>query len=291
MSVLDVVLDGLMRRYTERVPDVYTVVSALVEHGLVETPQGIQNDHIAFRTLGLPVLGIQSLERVFLHYGYTKQDPFTFPVKNLDAFWYSPPHPKYPRIFISELRVHELSDTVQAIIKKYASEVLEDPTLNLYLDNPSVVDTFLHSPLWSTPTWEEFEHVQAESEYAAWVLYNRYYLNHFTISVHTLPELVNTIPKFNQFVEMLGVRLNTAGGKVKVSQDGLLVQSSSVSQLIDAPFPHKDGSEQRHKISGSYVEFAERKLKPGSIERRDGFDSGNADSIFESTYSTQTNSP
>lgn len=288
MSPLEVVLDGLMQRYTERVPDVHKVVSALVEHGLVETPSDIQNDHIAFRTLGLPLLGIQSLERVFLHYGYTKQDSYTFPVKKLDAFWYAPPHPKYPRIFISELRVHELSKPVQDIITRYASEVVEDPTLTLNLDDPVAVDEFLHSPLWSTPKWEEFSQVQAESEYAAWVLYNRYYLNHFTISVHTLPERVHTIPSFNLFVEMLGIKLNTAGGKVKVSRDELLIQSSTVSHLIDAPFPHQDGSVSTHKISGSYVEFAERKLKPGSQERRDGFDSGNADSIFESTYSSQT---
>lgn len=288
MSSLDTVLDGLMRRYTERVPDVHTVVSALVEHGLVETPTDIKNDHIAFRTLGVPLLGIQSLERIFLYYGYTKQDHYSFPVKKLDAFWYSPPEPHYPRIFISELRVHELSKPVQNIVMRYASQVTEDPTINLDLDDPVCVDTFLHTPLWTTPTWEEYQSILSESEYAAWVLYNRYYLNHFTISVHDLPETVNTIPKFNVFAESLGIQLNDAGGKVKVSKDGLLIQSSSVSGLIEASFPHKDGTEQAHNISGSYVEFAERKRILNSSQRRDGFDSGNADSIFESTYSTQT---
>ena len=32
-----------------------------------------------------------------------------------------------------------------------------------------------------------------ESEYAAWVIYNRYYLNHFTVSVHNLEDGYNTI--------------------------------------------------------------------------------------------------
>ena len=53
-----------------------------------------------------------------------------------------------------------------------------------------------------------------------------------------------------------------------------------------------------HVISGSYVEFAERKVLPSFIhlpvneitrqQRREGFEAGNADKIFESTYSSQT---
>jgi hypothetical protein len=289
MSPLDFVLDGLMRRYTERVPDVHTVVSALVEHELVETPSDIKNDHIAFRTMGVPLLGIQSLERLFLGYGYTKEDAYTFPMKKLDAFWYSPPEPHYPRLFISELRVDELPRSIRDIIYRYTSQVIQDPTRHLDLNAPEEVDAFLHTPLWTTPTWEEYSAVLSESEYAAWVLYNRYYLNHFTISVQALPPAVNSIPRFNTFAESLGLKLNDSGGKIKVSRDGLLVQSSTVSKLISATFPHEDGSSQDHLISGSYVEFAQRKLDPATGKPREGFDSGNADSIFESTYSSQIN--
>ena len=52
-------------------------------------------------------------------------------------------------------------------------------------------------------------------------------------------------------------------------------------------------------ISGSYVEFAERKILPefmnldlnkiNSTHRRDGFETSNADKIFESTYQKQVN--
>jgi len=53
------------------------------------------------------------------------------------------------------------------------------------------------------------------------------------------------------------------------------------------------------KIAGSYVEFAERSPLPQFADlpvselkaehRREGFEAGNADKIFESTYTEQTN--
>ena len=64
--------------------------------------------------------------------------------------------------------------------------------------------------------------------------------------------------------------------------------------MITADF---DGNESQ-KIAGSYVEFAERRilsefqnLDPkliSSEHRRDGFETANADKIFESTFIKQT---
>jgi hypothetical protein len=66
------------------------------------------------------------------------------------------------------------------------------------------------------------------SEYAAWVIYNRYYLNHFTISVHNLKEGYNTIALFNNFLERNRFHLNDAGGKIKKSaMMGSCFQSST----------------------------------------------------------------
>lgn len=275
------ILSGLMNRYKERVPDVKKICDALLSHGLIKSDTDIVNDHIAFRTMGVQHLGIASLEKIFLHHGYQKRDYYHFKDKKLDAFWYSPPNPKWPRIFISELRVTDFPQATQQLIQKYTDTVTKDPVSELDLANPKAIDTFLHSPLWKTPTWEDFQQLKNASEYASWVIYNRYYLNHYTITVSTLPEY-NTIETFNAFVESIGINLNDAGGKIKTSQDGKLIQSSTVSQLIDAPFPTKDGKQVIKKISGSYVEFAQR------IDGRDGFDAANANGIFESTYSNQT---
>ncbi len=283
-----------MRRYQERVPDVQAVMDAMVREGLISSPEEIENDHIAFRTMGVPHLGIASLEKIWLHLGYQRKDPYFFPEKKLDAYWYAPPTPEFPRIFISELRVNDLSETAQQVIRSYTGEVTADPVDRLDLDDAAAVDAFLHSGLWRTPTWEDFQALTAESEYAAWVIYNRYYLNHFTVSVHNLPEGYDTIEGFNRFLEKHHFLLNDAGGKIKTSPDGKLSQSSTVARMVKASFA--DGVEK--EIAGSYVEFAERKvldpyraLPKSEIRRhhrREGFEAGNADKIFESTFSTQT---
>lgn len=295
---LDIILNGLLSRYIHRVPDVRRIADRLLVEGLIESETDIENDHIAFRTMGVPQLGIASLEKVFLHCGYQRRDPYFFEAKRLNAYWYSPPGPEYPRIFISELRVGDLSPTAQALIKSFTDEVASDPVDDLDLDDGTAVDEFLHSPLWRTPTWSEYQTLSAESEYAGWVIYNRYYLNHFTISVHNLPIPFNTVLRFNQFLEENGFRLNDAGGKIKTSADGLLVQSSTVAQMVEAEFADGQSGLETHLISGSYVEFAERRVRPEFADlepseirrehRREGFEASNADKIFESTYSHQT---
>lgn len=294
MQTLDKILEGLMRRYKERVPDVNKVTQALIEKGIIQSQADISNDHVAFRTMGVPQLGIQSFEKIFIKHGYEPRDEFFFEGKRLNARWYSPPSPEYPRIFISELRVEDMPKEIQQVIKSYTDEVKSDPVDALNLDNGEQVDAFLHQPLWRVPTWGDFQKLQAVSEYAAWVIYNRYYLNHYTISVHDLKDGYNTIGEFNNFLESIGVILNDSGGKIKISADTLLQQSSTVSQMVEAEF--EGGLKQM--IPGSYVEFCERKVMPQfehlvkdeikREHRRDGFETGNADKIFESTYLDQT---
>lgn len=293
-STLEVVLEGLMKRYSERVPDVKKITGAMVSEGIISNENEIENDHVAFRTMGVEHLGIASFEKIFLALGYEKKDYFYFEGKKLDAFWFAPPEPHFPRIFVSELRVTDLSETAQKIIRSYTNEVKADPADHLDLNDGEAIDRFLHQPLWRTPEWADYKALLKESEYAAWVIYNRYYLNHYTISVHNLKSGYNTIPEFNAFLEKNGIRLNDSGGKIKVSPDGGLLQSSTVAEMIEARFAGGD----IHTISGSYVEFAERKvlpefahLKPEEIQRehrREGFETGNADKIFESTFTSQT---
>lgn len=294
LKTLDTVLSGLMQRYKERVPDVQKIIEALKSENIVSDIDEIENDHIAFRTLGVPHLGIASLEKIFLHYGYQRRDYYRFKEKKLNAYWYAPPLDHYPRIFISELRVQDLSSAAQEIITSYTDEVTSDPVDKLNLNDGIAVDSFLHSGLWRLPTWQDYSALSNESEYAAWTIYNRYYLNHFTISVHNLKEGFNTIEQFNQFLLRHDIKLNNAGGIIKESPDGGLLQSSTVAQVIEASFADGD----KHPISGSYVEFAERRilpafshLSPAEIKRqhrREGFEAANADKIFESTYSSQT---
>ncbi|GAB4130824.1 MAG: DUF1338 domain-containing protein [Roseiflexaceae bacterium] len=292
-TALEGVLAGLMRRYIERVPDVATITHAMVADGLIPNAAAIENDHIAFRTMGVPQLGIRSFERIFLHYGYQRRDRYDFAAKKLNAYWYSPPAPIYPRIFVSELRVADLSSQAQRIITSYTDEVRGDPVDRLDLNDAAAVDAFLHQPLWRLPSVEDYQRLLEESEYAAWVIYNRYYLNHYTVSVHNLPDGYATLEEFNAFLERHGITLNNSGGKIKVSPDGLLRQSSTVAEVVEALF----AGGATLPIAGSYVEFAERRVLPEyahlprhaitRAQRREGFESGNADKIFESTFTEQ----
>lgn len=294
---LDAIIDGLMERYRVHVPDVPAILAAMVREGLVASEREVENDHIAFRTIGIPPLGIASLERIFLHHGYARRDSYRFPEKKVDARWYSPPGEGRPRIFISELLVEDLSPALQTIIRRTLDPIRSDPVDTLNLDDAQAVVDFLHRPLWPAPTWADYERLADESEYAAWAIYNRYYLNHFTIAIHNLPAGYETIASFNRFLESNGFTLSDSGGKIKISRDGKLLQSSTVAALVDAPFDDGAGGIETRRIPGSYVEFIERRpldrfaqlpreeIRPE--HRREGFEAQSADKIFESTFGDQ----
>ena len=96
-----------------------------------------------------------------------------------------------PRIFISELKVDELSIATQKIIKHYTNKVKNDPVDDIDLNNQDEIINFLSNPLWSLPTLDHYNQLLKETEYGSWVIYNRYYLNHYTISVHELEKEYN----------------------------------------------------------------------------------------------------
>ncbi len=291
---LDIFLNILFERYRDKVPAVKKISEAMIKSGLVRSQLDIVNDHIAFRTLGVPHLGIDSFEKIFLYHGYQKRDFYYFEGKKLNAYWYSPPSNKYPRIFLSELIVSSLSQASQDIIHKYTNPIMSDPVDLLNLEDGEQIGDFFQHPLWQVPTLKDYKALLLENEYAAWVIFNRYYLNHYTISVHDLMEGYRTLPDFNRFVQSLGIRLNTEGGIIKTSPDGLLSQSSTIAEMQEAVFAEGESM----PIAGSYVEFAERKVLPefehldssiiNTSHRREGFETNNADKIFESTYTKQT---
>ncbi|RID40444.1 hypothetical protein BRARA_J00485 [Brassica rapa] len=255
-------------------------------------------DHLAFRTFGIGGYGIDSLASFFLDYGYTQMDELRFPAKKLRALWFAPPHASsavpggsgvdgpLPRVFISELLVEQMSTQTQDVIRKYTET---SPNGRKY----AALSSALGSLPWGKPLSSEFEQLARESEYAAWTLANGYALNHVTISVHRLKSHLNKIKKLNQFLEERGFKLNSEGGVLKVSPDGGLLQSSTVADSLS--FKFSDGVTK--SIPCSYIEFAERLVLPQfqnvpesdikECHRRDGFEVGNADKIFESTNQEQ----
>ena len=130
---LNIVLNDLFDHYSENVKDVRKITRELLARGVISSQKDIVNDHIAFRTLGVPHLGIRSFEKIFLAYGYKREDAYHFEGKKLDAYWYSPPAEGYPRIFVSELIVSALSESAQQTIHSYTSKITADPVDELDL--------------------------------------------------------------------------------------------------------------------------------------------------------------
>jgi len=275
--VLTQVLAGLLGRYFDRVPDAMRVFEICEGRGDI-----VKNDHIAFRTLDM-----RSLLKLFLYYGYevrfddekTKM-PFNFKAKKLTAVWLKHPNFDMPRVFISEIRLKELGRETQDIVAPYLAQ-LEDPIDSLNLDDASAVIDYLHSGLWPTPTHSDYQKTGEESEYLAWVLYNEYYLNHFTLTVNALDSFgfkktledviqkdqsdddylselrevyVSFMKNFNKFLRDQGFGLNApSGNELNISADGLLLQSSTQANMVTGKFPDGD-----FEVPGSYVEFAYR---------------------------------
>ncbi|KAK7274741.1 hypothetical protein RIF29_15839 [Crotalaria pallida] len=254
-------------------------------------------DHLAFRTFGVNGYGIDSMASFFLDYGYTPREELRFPGKKLRALWFSPPADSFsgsgsgiygplPRIFISELLVDQMSQKTQEIIRKYTES---SGNGNKY----AALASSLGLLTWEKPSYSEFQQLASESEYAAWTLVNGHALNHVTISTHRLKTHLRDIKKLNQFIEESGFRLNSEGGVLKVSPDGLLQQSSTVADSVS--FQFSDGVTE--SVPCSYIEFAERLVLPQyknlpeteikEFHRRDGFEVASADKIFESTSKEQ----
>lgn len=158
-------------------------------------------------------------------------------------------------------------------------------------------------------TPNEYQTLQKESEYAAWTLVHGHRLNHVAIGVHGLfvdadvTQTTRRFPDLEHCVSFLNLQMSTAGGGVvKISPDGLLKQASTVADSNEFTFvcdlPGVDEKQKRQSVPGCYVEFVERlpvdaqkradeKARPQFVperERRDGFETQNADAIFESTF-------
>ena len=60
------ILDELFSTYSERVPNVRKITSEMVKNGMVKDQNEIINDHVAFRTMGVKNLGINSFEKIVM---------------------------------------------------------------------------------------------------------------------------------------------------------------------------------------------------------------------------------
>ncbi|KAK1265223.1 hypothetical protein QJS04_geneDACA023138 [Acorus gramineus] len=292
-SFFRTVLSSMEKVYLSRNPTANAVLDLVRAHN----GDHMCYDHFAFRTFGVDGHGIDSMAKFFLDFGYTTREELRFPAKKLKALWFAPPAGHYgengsgvggplPRIFISELLVEEMSPPNQEVIRKYTN-------ISGSGNKHAALASALGSLTWEKPLYSDYQQLSRESEYAAWTLVNGYALNHVTISTHRLNSHIKDIKRFNHFIEDNGFKLNSEGGNLKVSPDGLLLQSSTIAD--STPFNFADTVTE--SVPRSYIEFAERLVLPQykhiaeekieEFHRREGFEVGNADKIFESTSKEQ----
>ncbi len=260
------IFDRLWDDYTHNNPDAQKI------HDLFKKEEGkdIVNDHIAFRSFDDERVNVDVLGKWFLNAGYEFKGDYHFEQKHLYAKHYE--HKSFkdaPRVFISQLKTGDFSKylqkTAKACVDKIPRNILTTEEL-LYSGNT-----------WEQfPSYEVYQKLREESEYAAWLYLFGFRANHFTVSVTHLDKL-DTMQKVNRYLKDKGFALNDSGGEIKGTPGQLLEQSSTKAAIQKRPF--KEGE---YEVPVTYYEFAKRyKDKDGNLYS--GFIAKSADKIFEST--------
>lgn len=262
-QTLDQLFNHMWMDYCHLNPQAQAVFDSLKSIG-----ENVVNDHIAFRTFTHPKVNIDQLAKPFLRRGYKEVGIYKFETKKLNAKHYEHENPENPKVFISELDLHLMSDftrnTFEALTHQFGDHLVQE-------------DHFLYSGRPWTAEYKTYMKLAEESEYAAWVYAHGYRPNHFTVYINHLKKL-NSIQELNQFLKEQGFPLNTSGGEIKGSPEEYLEQSSTMANEILVHF-----KEASHRIPACYYEFAKRyPLKNGQLFQ--GFIGKSADKIFESTF-------
>ncbi len=257
--------ERLWEDYSTRNPNARRIHSLLTA-----ADENVINDHVAIRTFNDSRVNIDVLSQPFLENGYVEKAVYDFPEKQLDAKHFE--HETditAPKVFISELRTQNFSENLQAEVKKVIDQIpvklLQNPQALLFSKRP-----------WPAVSYQTYELIFKESEYAAWLLAYGYGANHFTVSVNALEEY-NTLEKLNHFIESNGYKLNESGGVIKGSPKVFLEQSSTMAEKHLLNF-----SDGQHEVTTCYYEFAKRYMQPDG-KLYSGFVASSADKLFEST--------
>lgn len=254
--------DVLWRDYIAITPDAPRIHALLEQRG-----DRIVNDHIALRTFGVPTVDIHVLARAFIDLGYRAGGQYVFEQKQLIAQHYEPPAPDLPKVFISQLRVEAFSSYLQEIVARLVAEIPKDASTH-----PHFV---ANGRPWSV-SFETYERLLVESEYAAWMAAFGFRANHFTVDVGRLSS-VDSLEQLNQVLVDSGFELNHSGGLIKGSKQQYLEQSSTRARSVPVRFSDRTAS-----VRSCYYEFA-RRYPTADGTLFSGFVTQSADKLFEST--------
>ena len=120
-------------------------------------------------------------QEIFIAAGYEEKGQYVFEQKHLFAKHFEhKTETGLPRGFISELKVKDFSrylqDNVKSVVDKIPEQLLQSEEL-IFSGNQ-----------WGLPSFDVYEKLREESEYAAWLYVNGFTVNHFTVNVNALKE-------------------------------------------------------------------------------------------------------
>ena len=290
-----VLFDLLWDRYRSRVSYV-----AEYERVIEEAGAAFVNDHIAFRTFAAnePSTGIASLSRIFEALGFRPAGSYYFPDKHLNAIHYRHRNPRFPKLFISELKTWELGSEVREVIAETMAthrEPVSDDTLACLASVQHVREqqqtelmqsilSHFHDLPWAPPTKDAVRTAHEASQYAAWVMVHGYNVNHFTslVNSHGIDQL-NTIEKTIDALCNTGVPMKK---EIEGASGSKLRQSATEAVVIDVDVRDGEGL-VTIPWTYAYFELAERNevIDPetGKSRRFEGFLGPQATNLFEMT--------
>jgi hypothetical protein len=261
---LEEIFEKLWNDYIAQNPSAGAIYNLFRNEG-----EEVVNDHIAFRTLDLPEIGIDVLAQPFIKNGYIPRGSYDFDEKHLFARHFEKPDdPSAPRIFISQLKLPECSEYVRDTL----TQSVKEAGLAKFNSN----DLIFKGQIFSHISFEVYNNLRKESEYAAWFYVFGFRANHFTVSVNALKRHP-TLEDVNDLLKKNGFNLNDSGGEIKGTLSDLLRQSSTLADTVRISF-----AEGSFLVPCCYYEFAQR-YPDANGKLYNGFVAKSADKIFEST--------
>ncbi|MCI2284863.1 DUF1338 domain-containing protein [Colwellia sp. MSW7] len=261
MTKVTKLFDNIWQQYIAVTPSAKNI------HQLLGDGKDVVNDHVAYRTFNTGKVNLNKFSKHLEAMGYSECGQYDFVAKKLTAKHFEHQDASMPKVFVSELRVEEFSPTVQNIIHTLVDQLPE---------NISEQPNFLYSGRPWKISFEDYQTLLAESEYAAWLAAWGYRANHFTVSINHLDNY-HCITDVNNRLKQSGYVLNSNGGEIKGNNVVKLEQSSTLADKAFVEF-----SDKKAEIPSCFYEFAKR-YPSANGELYTGFVAESADKIFEST--------
>lgn len=258
------IFERFWNRFTTENPHAKRIFDLFTARG-----EKVVHDHIALRTFDDPRMNIDVISRIFAEKGYEARGNYEFKVKKLRGMHFEhKSDPAAPKVFISELLLDQCSKYLQETIREY----LNRPDRNVYNDP----DLVYGGSIWGKISFDTYNRLRRESEYAAWLLVYGYRANHFAVKVNELKGF-STLQQVNEFIKGNGYKMTTVGGEIYGTPEELLEQSATMAEI--QPVEFTDGT---FEIPSCFYEFTLRYNQPDG-RQYPGFIAANADKIFEST--------